>query len=96
MARTKRQTQIPGTERETIKEVNAAAEEYVEARDERMGLTEREVQAKQHLLEVMKENKLTIYRDDNATPPLLVTITPGEDKIKVSRVEEEDGIDEAA
>ena len=35
----KRQQEIPGAERQTIKEIDDAAEMYVEARDKRMKLT---------------------------------------------------------
>ena len=30
--------------------------------------------------------RLRVYRDDDATPPLLVTLTPGKDKVKVVTV----------
>jgi hypothetical protein len=90
MARTKKQLPIPGTEKETIKEVDSAAEAYVEARDERIRLTDKEVDAKDALVTVMKKHKLDVYRDENAVPPLIVTLIPGEDKVKVSRAKDEE------
>lgn len=93
----RRQTQIPGTEDREIKEVNAAAEAYVTQRDKRMKLTEKEVEAKEALIAVMKKHGLTVYRDDEAAPPLIVTLTPGKDKVKVTEAggdEEEDGGEE--
>lgn len=77
-----------GTEKKSIKEVDSAAEAYVEVRDERMKLTEREVEARDVLLAVMQKHKLDLYRDDDAAPPLLVTIIEGDAKVKVSRLEE--------
>jgi hypothetical protein len=90
MERTKKQLPIPGTEKETIKEVDTAAEAYVNARDERMQLTERESEAKEALVHVMKKHNLEVYRDENAVPPLVVTLIPGEDRVKVSRAKEEE------
>jgi hypothetical protein len=89
MARTKKQLPIPGTEKETIEELDAAAEAYADARDERMQLTERESEAKEALVSVMKKHGLEVYRDENAVPPLIVTLIPGEDRVKVSRAKEE-------
>jgi len=88
----KKQTHIPGTEPKSIKEVDTAAEAYVEARDERMALTEKEVEAKDALINVMKKHDLSVYRDDEADPPLVVTIIPGVDKVKVSRVTDGDDV----
>lgn len=89
-AKTKKQLQIAGTETKAIKEVDSAAEAFVEARDERMALTEREVEAREALIAVMNKHKLDVYLDDDATPPLLVTLIQGEDKVKISKVSEGD------
>jgi hypothetical protein len=90
MAKTKRQMKIPGTEAKKLVDLDRAAESYVEARDERMARTEAEVETRDALIAAMKENGLTTYRDDDADPPLLVTLTPGEDKVKVTKIEEEE------
>ena len=87
---TKKQLPIKGMEKKSIKELDSAAEAYVEARDKRMKLTEDEVEARGALISVMKKHNLEIYKDDDASPPLVVTLIPGEDKVKVSRVEEDD------
>jgi len=91
--RRKRQLPIPGTETNEIREVNVAAELYVDARDARMVKTEAEVEARDALILAMKKHKLENYRDDDATPPLIVTLIAGEDKIKVTRAtpDEESG-----
>jgi hypothetical protein len=90
----RKQLEIAGTERKRIKEVDDAMESYVDARDERMALTEKEVDALAALATVMKKHKLNVYRDDNADPPLVVEVTPGEDKIKVKRVKVKEESDE--
>lgn len=79
----KRQLEIAGTERKQIKEIDDAAEAYVEARDKRMKLTEKEVATKQALIDVMKKHGVQTYRDMNADPPLHVIVTPGKDGVKV-------------
>lgn len=85
----KRQLKIAGTGGEEIKEVNDAAEAYVEARDKRMKLTEKETEAKEALIAVMKKHDLTVYKDDEANPPLVVTLVPGKDNVKVAEAEVE-------
>lgn len=84
-----KQQRIPGTEGKSIKEIDDAAEHYVEQRDKRMKLTEKEVEAKKSLADVMAKHKLAIYRDDSASPPLVVMLTEGDAKIKVTRADEE-------
>lgn len=100
MAKRKKQKQLPGFETKSIKELDDAAESYVEARDKRMKMTEKEVDAKEALIGVMKKHKLDVYRDENASPALVVTLLPGKDKVKVADAEEdageEDDGDEAA
>lgn len=86
-----KQQQIPGTERKTIKEIDDAAEAYVEARDKRMRLTEKEVERREALVNAMKRNGLTIYRDDSASPALLVMLKPGKDVVKVTTADGVDG-----
>ena len=88
-AKKPKQTEIPGVERKKVAELDRAAELYVEARDERMELTEKEVAARDALIAVMKKHSLSIYKDDDASPPLVVTLIPGEDKVKVTRADDE-------
>jgi hypothetical protein len=86
----KKQLAIRGTEPKTIKELDDAAEAYVDARDKRIERTEKETEAKEALIEVMKKHELSVYRDDTASPPLVVTLVPGKDNVKVSRAEDEE------
>jgi hypothetical protein len=90
MPKTKRQLEVPGTERKKLKEANDAAEAYVDARDTRMRHTEKEVEARDALVAVMEKHHLTVYRDDEADPPLVVTLTPGKAKVKVRRADDDD------
>lgn len=56
------QTQIPGTERVCIAEVERAAIDYRSVRDERMALTKLETTARDRLLATMTEHDVTLYR----------------------------------
>lgn len=85
----RKQLTIKGTEQKSIPEIERAAEHYVEVRDHRMELTEEEVEAKGALLAEMEKHKITTYRDDNAVPPLVIVVLPGESKVKVRRAEEQ-------
>ncbi len=81
-----RQKDLPGIERKSIDEVDTAAEAYEAARDERMRCTESETVAKQALIAVMQKHKLKVYRDENADPPLVVTIEKPDPTVKVKRM----------
>lgn len=81
-----RQKDLPGIERKTIEEVDVAAEAYEAARDERMACSESETVAKQALIAVMQKHKLKVYRDENADPPLVVTIEKPDPTVKVKRM----------
>src|ERR1700759_4183562 len=86
VAMAKRQQELAGMERDSIPEINAAAEAYVKARDKRMKLTEEEVDAHDDLVEAMKRHKVRVYKDTEADPPLIMTRTSTEvvGKVKVS------------
>jgi hypothetical protein len=85
----KEQLEITGVERPKIKAIEKAADAYVDARDARMKLTEKECSTRETLIATIKEHasELTpnsegalVYRygDD-----LLVILKPGKDKVKV-------------
>lgn len=59
-----RQARLPEMEDPEIEELEAAAEKYVEVRDERMALTPTESQRKTHLLGLMKKHNKTTYHHD--------------------------------
>jgi len=79
----KRQQVLKGMEQLTIPEIDAAAENYREQRDKRMRLTAKEVDAKNALIEAMRKHKQDVYRDNNAAPPLTVTLVEGKVGVKV-------------
>lgn len=67
---------------EQIPEIERLADDYVEARDLRMGLTKREIQAQQTLMDAMKARGLTEYEYDD----YLVTIDhKATDRVRVRR-----------
>ena len=91
----RRQVELVGMERKSVKEINDAAEAYVEARDKRMKLTEKEKEAKDALIAAMVKHSLGVYRDDEANPPLVVTLLPGKDNVKVATAGDDLGEDAA-
>jgi hypothetical protein len=80
-----RQQHIPGTEPPSVPEIDKAAEEYVEARDLRMGQQKIEITRQDTLLRLMKEHKLMVYEYDGK----VVTIKDLE-KVKVKRAKSAD------
>lgn len=86
----RKQERLPGTEGKQHKDIDAAAEAYVEKRDKRMALLKEEVDLKGVLLAAMKKHELDIYRNDDFAPPLLVTVMPGEEKVKVKKLDGDD------
>lgn len=77
------------------KDIDKAADIYVAARDERMGASKNETEAKDHLLRKMAEHGLKSYRIPDTN--LLVTVTEGAHNVSVKTVkkdgEESDGED---
>lgn len=82
-----KQQRLPTMEDKVDKDLTRLVEAYVEARDERMALTKKEVDSKNLLALKMREKNLTTYRDDH----FVVTIDSVE-KLKVRK----DGDDEEA
>lgn len=90
----KRQLRIAGTERKTIADVEEAAEEYREVRDQRMALTKQEGEKQAALVEAMKRHKLTEYKfDDDEGNELTVTFDVKE-KAKVSKAKDDAELDD--
>lgn len=84
MARGK-QGELKGLERQSFPDIDKAAEEYVEVRDQRMLLTEQEVLKKQTLLRICREHKVSTYKNEAHDPPLIVTVEKGDYSVKVSK-----------
>jgi hypothetical protein len=79
MAKKPRQKKLPTMEDSAIQPLENAAHEYVEIRDERMGLAEREVTAKGVLLKLMKKHSKTHYHRNG----LDITVVPEAETVKV-------------
>lgn len=87
----KKQGELPGMEKKHIKTVEDAAHAYVDVRNKRMKLTVKEKEAHDTLLAIMQKNELPIYRDDEAVPPLVVTVMPGKTRVKVEQAGGDEG-----
>jgi hypothetical protein len=85
----KKQTELKGIEA-PFPAVEDAAEKYIDVRDKRMSLTEKEVDARAVLVHEMQKEKLTSYRFDDQ----VVTLLPGKEKVRVKTVTDDDNGDE--
>lgn len=71
-----------------IKAVDEKAEEYVRVRDRRMGLTKKEVQAKNELIDLLHKNAEKIGADGEGImryeyDDVVVELSPGKEQLKV-------------
>jgi hypothetical protein len=95
----KKQLEIPGTEVDSIPEIEEAAELYVKARDRRMRLTEQEIAAKVNLLQVCvaNEDKLSPNQDGDKCYTYedeMVILKRGKANVKVKLLREKDESDD--
>lgn len=79
-----KQSDLPNVEGEgvapkKIKAIDIAADEYVTIRDKRMAMTEKEVAARDKLVDLMKQNGLEVYFYSDQK----VYIKHGQDKVRV-------------
>lgn len=83
----KRQAEIPGTERpNNIPELDAAAEKFKASSKRRKNAQDKELEDRAVVIQLMKDNKLTVYEDRDAD--LIVTLVAGADKVKVDELHE--------
>lgn len=78
----------PGVAPIRIKAVDEKAEEYVKVRDRRMGLTKKEVQAKNELIDLLHKNAERIGADSEGIiryeyDDVVVELSPGKEQLKV-------------
>ena len=93
MAKSAKQGKLPGTERkDAIKAIEKAATVYQEAKMERVEKSRAEMETRDKLHALMKQHGLTVYICDEEE--LKVEIIAKDEKIKVSKIEQEE--DEAA
>jgi hypothetical protein len=88
-AKKAKQEDLPGMEDRKIAELEAAALEYAEGRDERMEMTKREVELKTKLIALMHKHGKTIYRCGD----IEIEVVPEKEKIKVRVHKEKEGGD---
>lgn len=85
MAKKPKQSFIPGTEPKRFKDLDEAAEEYREGRDERMEATTVEVERKNKLIELMKKHKLVQYDIPGTDPPEEVVLVVEKEGVKLRK-----------
>ena len=85
-----KQKQLPGLEDAVVEEIETAAEEYADRRDDRMRKLEGEIEARDALLEILRKHKRKAY----SSKEFQVEIVEGKDKVKVKRGGQEDANEE--
>jgi hypothetical protein len=85
-----KQEDLPGMEDRKIAELEAAALEYAEGRDERMEMTKREVELQDKLLKLMHKHNKEVYRCGD----IEIKIVPKGEKAKVKIHKEKEGSQE--
>ena len=86
MAKTKKQTELPGIEAPAHKELDVLLERQAEL-STTLGETRNELGSiNESILAKMSELKLTSYRHETAVPPILATVKTGTTSVKVKRV----------
>lgn len=83
-----RQSELPGMERPRFPEIERAAAVYADLREQRKDLAERETSARAVLILAMRRHGQTAYRDDNADPPIVITLE-AKDAVKLVEVRPE-------
>lgn len=87
----KKQKDLPGMERKTIKEIDTAAEELHEKNKKYAKAGEAVKTAKAALIAAMKKHGVEVYKDESVTPPLTITVTLGKENVKVTEGDDNDG-----
>jgi hypothetical protein len=82
----RKQVELPGMERESIKELDAAIETYNEHRNEWVAAREKVQASKAVLVQLAKTHNVTVYRDETADPPLVLTLTERDATVKVTEM----------
>lgn len=83
MARTKKQTELPGLEKPTHKELDTLMEEHAALASTLGETRQRMGELAEQMLAKAIELKLSVYRNETAVPPLVLTVTEGTAKLKV-------------
>ena len=83
MARTKKQTELPGLEKPTHKELDMLMEEHAALATTLGETRQRMGELSEQMMAKARELKLSVYRNETAVPPLVLTVTEGTAKLKV-------------
>lgn len=83
------QSEIPGTERPKIPELDEVIDRYVKIRDKRMELTKQEIEARQAIEKHLADNKLQTYTHSDGER--FAYLTEAEVKAKVKLVNTDPG-----
>ena len=100
-AKRKKQTELPiegpGVAPVRIKELDDAVLTYVNARDRRMQLTEKEIEAKRDLIHLMHKHEEKLGRDGDGVlrykyedEDFVAELKPGDETLKVKKAKEDD------
>jgi hypothetical protein len=76
---------LPGMERKVNKDIEKLADQYVDARDERMAMLEKEVAAKVKLMSAMKSAGMTSYEFEEDGELIIVDLVMAEETVKVKK-----------
>lgn len=96
----KTQTEVPGTERESIEEIDEAAIAYRETRDARMKLTKKEAETLATLAAVLEKHGIkdpkTYTYEDTDGEMRVVSASPTKIKIRVRKLKNKPANDDEA
>lgn len=87
-----KQKDLPGMEDKVLEDLEAAAEKYAGIRDERQQLTNREIEAKADLLQIMKKHKKRNY--DHGGIAVEIVMEKETVKVKIRKDSEAEDEDE--
>ncbi|MEM9194319.1 MAG: hypothetical protein AAGF12_34400 [Myxococcota bacterium] len=82
----RKQTEVPGTERQIDTEISDAAERLHKVRTARMKLTDKETAAAEDLIEVLERKGVEEYVDEDLE--LKVTLRKGKDRVSVTKLKD--------
>lgn len=83
-----KQQQLEGVKEKRVQEIEDAMEAYVEARDGRMNLLDKEIELKEKLMEAMKKAKEKTYRFSTNGVSYTAKLENGKPTVKVKKKEE--------
>ncbi len=94
MAKSKKQTEIPGTEKKRVDEIEDAAEALRDASDALKKATKKRDEAKDRLREAMQKHKVKTYPLEEFDPPLeaVIEVVHEEAKLRKMKPTKDEGL----